>query len=197
MARPLLDATGRPRFELWADLQLNGAFEGIAKILQVPELKSEWWILDARGQVISAPPRGGSRQQPFNLLQRFPMLRTPLAEGSSGRLLDSQGLVVYQALNPLQQDLNAAPGSGLGRGVRPVSLDWMLVMRVPPDQLQRGSLLASAQGQLLIGASTWRLLWPADFWPTASCRHDCARWMPIAMPRSSGASPAPIRSRGW
>ncbi len=151
VARPLLDATGRPRFELWADLQLNGAFEGIAKILQVPELKTEWWILDARGQVISAPPRGGSRQQPFNLLQRFPMLRTPLAEGSSGRLLDSQGLVVYQALNPLQQDLNAAPGSGLGRGVRPVNLDWMLVMRVPPDQLQRGSLLASAQGQLLIG----------------------------------------------
>lgn len=151
VARPLLDAAGHPRFELWADLQLNNAFDASLSILQVPELKAESWILDARGQVISTPPSGGSRQQPINLLQRFPMLRTPLAERASGRLLGPQGLFVYQAINPLQRAPGAAPGSGLGQGSQAGSLDWMLVMRVPPDQLQRGSLLASPQGQLLIG----------------------------------------------
>ena len=152
VARPLMDAAGHPRFELWADVQLNGSFDGIARILQVPELKAEAWILDARGRVISAPPHGGSRQQPLDLLQRFPMLRTPLAEHASGRQLGPQGLFVYQAINPLEQGPGAAPSPGLGRGGPSGSLDWMLVMRVPPDQLQRGSLLASPQGQLLIGA---------------------------------------------
>ena len=151
VARPLLDVAGNPRFELWVDIQLNRTFEGIATILQVPELKAEAWILDAGGRVISAPPAVGSSRQPLNLTQRFPMLRTPLAEQASGRLLGPQGLFVYQAFTPLQQGAIAAPGTDLGRDLQAERLVWMLVMRVPPDQLHRGSLLASPQGQLLIG----------------------------------------------
>jgi diguanylate cyclase (GGDEF)-like protein len=151
VARPLLDVAGNPRFELWVDIQLNRTFEGIATILQVPELKAEAWILDAGGRVISAPPAQGSRQQPFNLIQRFPTLRTALAEQASGRLLGPQGLFVYQAIAPLKPGPIAAPGAHLGGDLHADRLVWMLVMRVPPDQLHRGSLLASPQGQVLIG----------------------------------------------
>jgi diguanylate cyclase (GGDEF)-like protein len=151
VARPLRDREGHARFELWVDLQLNRTFEGIALILQVPELKAEAWILDAEGRVISAPPPRGSRQQASSLLQQFPMLRKPLEAHTSGRLLGPEGLFVYQAINPLQQGTTAPLGSDLGEGGLSARLNWMLVMRIPPDQLQRGSLVASPQGRLLIG----------------------------------------------
>ncbi len=150
LARPLRDGAGPARFELWVDLQLNRTFEAIATILQVPELKAEAWILDAEGRVISAPPPQVSHPQASHLLERFPMLRPPLEAHTSGRIMGPEGLFVYQAINPLQQGGTAPFGSDLGAGGPSTTLQWLLVMRLPPDQLQRGSLLASLQGRLLI-----------------------------------------------